>query len=174
MCHGNYRLVGNPPTLNTPAPGARLTTHTSRYPGLLIANYRSRDLKPQDEPYLTTDFSLCYLCHSEAPFTDGSGSIRSDTNFPYHGTHLTNINAGGGGLDINTLGAGQGKAICAECHFEVHGTKLAPWAGNQNYSRGVNFANVGPISGQSAPVWSATDRNCTLTCHGQTHDNENY
>ncbi len=176
MCHGNYRLVGNPPALGTPAPAARLTTHTSRYPGLLIANYRSRDLKPSTEAYNLADFSLCYICHSAAPFTDPSGNNRNDTNYRFHGYHTSNLNnIGSGGTDINILGAGQGNAICAECHFEVHGTKLAPWAGNQNYSRGVNFApNVAPISGQSAPVWSSPDRTCALTCHGQTHNNESY
>jgi hypothetical protein len=84
-------------------------------------------------------------------------------------------NQGSGGTDINVLGAGQGNAICAECHFETHGTKLAPWAANQNYSRGVNFApNVRPMFGQTAPLWSLSNKNCTLICHGQYHNNENY
>jgi hypothetical protein len=70
MCHGNYRLVGNPPALGTPAPNARLAPHTSQYRSLLIANYRDRNLKPNSEAYDSADFSLCYLCHSGAPFTD--------------------------------------------------------------------------------------------------------
>jgi hypothetical protein len=176
MCHGNYRLVGNPPALNTPAPNARSAPHTSQYRSLLIANYRDRDLKPSGEAYATSDFSLCYLCHSDAPFTDDSGDARADTNFRFHGYHTFRIyDQGSGGLSIDTPGAGQGNAICAECHFETHGTKLAPWAGNQNYSRGVNFApNVQPRSGQLEPAWSEADKTCSLTCHGKDHENTGY
>ena len=176
MCHGNYRLVGNPPTLDSPATNARLAPHTSQYRSLLIANYRDRNLKPNSEAYDSADFTLCYLCHSGAPFTDNSGDNRSDTNFRFHGYHTSDIpGQGSGGLDINVLGAGQGNAICAECHFENHSTKLAPWAANQDYSRGVNFApDVEPRSGQIAPVWDAANRTCALICHGKDHDNENY
>jgi predicted CXXCH cytochrome family protein len=175
-CHGDYRLVGNPPTLNSPANGARLAPHSSRYRGLLIANYRDRGLKVANEPYDTNDFALCYLCHAEAPFQDQSGNSRTDTNFRFHGFHLGSIgNKGSGGLDIDTAGAGQGNGICAECHNRVHGTKLAPWSENQNYERGVNFApNVEPISGQSAPLWSLANANCTLVCHGTSHNPEGY
>lgn len=176
MCHGDYRLVGNPPAPGTPAPEARLAPHTSRYRSLLIANYRDRDLKPAAEAYATNDFDLCYLCHSEAPFTDVSGDARSDTNFRFHGYHASKIDGQGGrGTDINILGDGQGNAICAECHFETHGTKLAPWAANQTYSRGVNFApNVEPRSGQIAPVWDVTSRSCALVCHEKDHDPKTY
>ena len=176
-CHGNYRLVGSPPASNTPASDARLAPHTSPYRGLLIANYRSRDLKPINELYSSGDFALCYLCHSETPFTEPSGDARNDTNFRFHGVHLANIgNQGSGSLDIDDGGAGQGNALCAECHFKPHGTKLAPWAGNQDYPRGVNFApNVQPRSGQTDPIWSGpTDRTCALVCHGKDHDWQSY
>ncbi|MDO8615862.1 MAG: hypothetical protein Q7T33_09030, partial [Dehalococcoidia bacterium] len=59
--------------------------------------------------------------------------------------------------------------------YRSHGTKLAPWSDNQSYSRGVNFApNVEPISGQSAPLWSLANANCTLVCHGASHDSRGY
>ena len=70
-CHGNYRLVGNPPTPNVPASSARLAPHTSPYRSILIANYRDRQLKTSAEAYSTNDFDLCYLCHSETPFSSG-------------------------------------------------------------------------------------------------------
>jgi hypothetical protein len=176
QCHGNYRLVGDPPTSGSPGPADRLSPHTSRYRGLLIANYRDRDLKPQNEPYTSGDFSLCYLCHKEAPFTDVSGDSRNDTNFRFHGVHLGDIeDEGSGGLDIDTLGAGQGNSICSECHFQTHSTKLAPWSANQDYQRGVNFApNVRPGMGQSEPLWSLGNKSCALTCHGKTHKNKSY
>jgi predicted CXXCH cytochrome family protein len=176
QCHGNYRLVGNPPTLNSPTTNARLDTHTSMYRSLLIANYRDRDLKPATEAYNTNDFALCYLCHSEAPFSTNSTDSRADTNFPYHGMHLTSLSGGGsGGTDINVPGAGQGNAICAECHFDIHGTKLAPLAANRNYPGGVNFApNVQAAPGQLYPFWEYNSRTCTLVCHGYTHNSEGY
>ncbi len=176
MCHGNYRLVGDPPALNTPAPNARLAPHTSQYRSLLIANYRDRVLKSSGEAYSSGDFTLCYLCHSAAPFTDVSGDNRSDTNFRFHGYHLNNIGGDpAASLDINTPGAGPGKAICAECHFETHSTKLAPWAANQNYSRGVNFApNVQPSAGELYPFWDPSSSTCTLTCHTVDHNSYGY
>jgi predicted CXXCH cytochrome family protein len=178
-CHGNYRLVGSPPTPNSPAPQVRLAPHSSPYRGLLIANYRDRALKPRNEAYASTDFTLCFLCHSPAPFSDGSGNPRVDTNFRLHGIHLTGIATQGSGaasLDIDVAGGGQGNAICAECHFRVHGTAAAPWPGNQNYSRGVNFAPdvQPPLGGPGAPDWSLNDSTCSLTCHGAQHDLRDY
>jgi hypothetical protein len=174
-CHGDYRSVAGTPT---PAADARLAPHTSPYRGLLIANYRDRDLKPRNQAYSSTDFTLCYLCHSPAPFSDGSESARTDTNFRLHGKHLVGIatlGSGSASLDIDAPGGGQGNAICAECHYRTHGTVTAPWPDNQNYSRGVNFApDVQPVFGQTAPIWSLNDSTCTLTCHGETHDNKDY
>lgn len=176
MCHGNYRLIGNPPTLNSPQATARLAPHTSQYRSLLSANYRDRDLKPRNEPYNPDDFSLCFLCHSEAPFTDRSGDNRNDTNFRFHGYHLSDIGGeGSGSLDIDTAGAGQGNAICAECHFDTHSTRLAPWPENRTYSSGVNFApNVQPRPGLTAPIWDASNKTCALLCHGKDHENKSY
>jgi len=179
-CHGDYRSVAGTPT---PAADARLAPHTSRYRGLLIANYRDRDLKPRDDPYTSTDFTLCYLCHSEAPFSTSSDLGRDDTNFPLHAKHLVRIATPGSdtSLDIDDiLDPGRGNAICAECHYRLHGTSLAPWAANRGYSRGVNFApDVQPRSGQTPPqtnpLWSGpTSRTCSLICHGKDHNAEIY
>ena len=179
-CHGDYRsFAGAPP------PNARLAPHSSRYRGLLIANYRDRNLKPQNEAYWPADFELCFLCHSPTPFSDGSGGSRTDTNFPVHGKHLVGIATPGSdsSLDIDdTLDPGRGNAICAECHYRLHGTILAPWAANRGYSRGVNFApDVQPRSGQTnppgppSPLWSGpASRTCSLICHGKDHDAKSY
>ncbi|TAK67725.1 MAG: hypothetical protein EPO22_02645 [Dehalococcoidia bacterium] len=170
-CHGDPRIAN-------PSADARLGTHTSPYRGMLIANYRDRTLKSSGEAYNANDFALCYLCHGSAPFTDKSGDPRPDSRFSFHGVHTFEI--GGGGLastDIDTAGAGQGKAICAECHYRIHSTSLAPWTANRTYSSGVNFApNVQPISGQVAPLWSRSGGggNCTLRCHGKNHSPKNY
>ncbi len=176
MCHGNYRAISNPPAPNSPPTNAVLAPHTSKFRSLLIANYRDRDLKPAGEAYATGDFDLCYLCHSEAPFSTTSDQPRADTNFRLHGLHLTSIGGDpAASLDINTPGAGQGNAICAECHFETHSTKLAPWTANRNYSRGINFGpNVQPGAGQLYPFWDPGNSTCTLRCHTVEHDSYDY
>jgi hypothetical protein len=101
---------------------------------------------------------------------------RNDTNFRLHGMHLNDISGEpGGGTDINVAGDGKGNAICAECHFELHSTSLAPWPANRNYPGGVNFApNVQPRAGQSAPWWDRGSRTCALVCHGEDHDSQTY
>ena len=169
-CHGDPRIAN-------PAADARLGTHTSPNRGMLIANYRDRTLKSSGEAYNANDFALCFLCHSSAPFAATSGDARTDTRFRFHGFHLGNIGGTGGGTDIDTAGAGSGRAICAECHYRIHSTSLAPWAANRTYMGGVNFApNVQPISGQAAPLWSRSGSggNCTLRCHGENHAPYNY
>jgi predicted CXXCH cytochrome family protein len=171
-CHANGSL-----SAGAPAWDGKLAPHASQNRGLLLANYRDRDLKPQNEAYSEADFALCSLCHSPAPFATQSKDPRSDTNFNLHGFHMTDIpGAGSGTRDIDTLGAGQGNAICAECHFQLHSTRFAPYAGNQTYPRGVNFApNVQPQLGQGNPLWSGpTSRTCSLICHGKDHAAEQY
>jgi len=171
-CHANGGLAAGAPTSD-----GKLAPHASRNRGLLLANYRDRDLKPALEAYGGADFELCYLCHSSAPFATETQEPRSDTNFRLHGFHLTGMSAtGSGSLDIDTPGAGQGNAICAECHFQLHSTRFAPYAGNQAYSRGVNFSpNVQPRPGLADPQWSGpTSRTCALVCHGKDHNEDPY
>lgn len=169
-CHASYQEVAG-----SPAPGARLAPHTSQYRSLLIANYRNRDLKTASEAYSSNDFALCYLCHSETPFSQGA---TQETNFEEHDKHLTEIDDEGDpglGTNIDTPGAGKGNAICAECHFKIHGTELAYWSTDRGNQRLVNFSpNVQPLSGNLEPLWSLADKNCTLVCHGETHDPEGY
>lgn len=171
-CHANGSLLAGSPTWY-----GKLAPHASQNRSLLLANYRDRDLKPASEPFNAADFELCFLCHSSAPFSTGSEAPRTDTNYKLHGMHLTGLgDEGSGSLDIDTLGAGQGNAICAECHFELHGTSSAPYAGNQAYSRGVNFApDVESWPGVANPQWSGpTSRTCTLVCHGEIHNADTY
>jgi predicted CXXCH cytochrome family protein len=138
-----------------------------------------RTLKARTAPYSATDFSLCYLCHAEAPFVDQSGNTRSDTNFRQHGYHVSGIAGGSSTVtDIDTDGAGGGNAICAECHFRIHSTTVRT-GGQGAYQRLVNFApNVTASGSTSAPVgldaWDQNAKTCTLTCHGQGHDPKGY
>jgi predicted CXXCH cytochrome family protein len=153
-----------------PAAGGDLPTHTSQYRGILLRNYQDRELKSATAPYADADFALCYLCHTNSPF-NGSGDTTA-TNFSLHGLHVTGIagrGSGGTDLSIDTAGAGQGNAICAECHFRLHSTAY----GTPSGSRLVNFApNVQP-NGLATPSWTSTGTgsgSCSLTCHGHAHN----
>jgi len=169
-CHGDYRLA-NPAA--PPAANARSAPHTSKYPNILMNNYRDRLLKSAGEQYAAVDFALCYMCHAEAPFTSGGGNSTA-TNFRLHSLHLTNIGGrSGASTDIDTAGAGPGRAICAECHYRVHGQGInAP--GNASGSRLVNFAPDVTVNGSGRLAWDPTTRTCYLSCHGDSHNPERY
>ncbi|MFN8630572.1 MAG: cytochrome c3 family protein [Chloroflexota bacterium] len=187
-CHGDPSTVNQTAsgTPKTPDPAAESATHASPNRGLLIAPYRDRDLKPAGEAYNSADFALCYLCHAERPFVDPNASASSpDTNFPYHGAHMTLLGSNpGGGTDIDTAGAGEGQAVCAECHFRIHSTAIAyklgdtvPTARATGSQSLVDFApNVRGVL-TAAPTWTqpgATGQgSCTLTCHGYQHTASN-
>ena len=178
---------------DTPAKGTTpdqlLPVHASSQRGILLAPYRDRDLKPAKEPYAAADFALCYLCHADAPMSDPTAT--SATNFngtpaaPYaatfqslHALHLAGTATVSTGLagDIDTPGAGQGNATCAECHFRLHSTAIAYNTGDRGNSRLVNFApDVLPYNGTLS--WTSTgvgQGGCTLVCHGYTHNAVTY
>ncbi len=178
---------------DTPADGTRpdalLPSHASNERGILLAPYRDRDLKPANEAYAAADFALCFLCHAEAPMADASSTTA--TNFsgtpgaPYasslqslHALHLagTATDSTGTSGDIDKAGAGQGNAVCAECHFRLHSTALAFKGDDRGNSRLVNFApNVATVEG--TPSWVSTgvgQGGCTLTCHGYAHNAVKY
>jgi predicted CXXCH cytochrome family protein len=144
--------------------------HGSIYPFILSANYRF-ELKPRSDidDYNSNDFALCFKCHSEEPFKDSSGASRPDTNFRFHGYHLRALynNPGGNTVigGILTPGAGQGNAICRECHYNQHGS---------SNPRLVTFSpNVLPDGTRTEPVFvpktSTSNGYCLLSCHGRNH-----
>jgi len=186
-CHGDSRQaipsVPPPPSYTPPAAGARLAPHAVTYRGILMSNYRNGDvvgasdgtgLKPSNQAYRAVDFALCYQCHAEAPFVDSSGDPVAESNFSLHGKHTAGLAEGGanGNLDIDVDGAGRGNALCAECHFRIHGTTNA--VDDQSAtSRLVNFApNAQPYRGVLR--FDAATQSCTLTCHGKNHNNYSY
>jgi predicted CXXCH cytochrome family protein len=166
------------PTVTPPAPGSALPPHTSVNRGILLRNYQDRVLKTTDAAYSSGDFALCYVCHAEEPFANASKPAASNaTNFPFHGLHVSALLPVGEdtGTDINTLGSGNGKAICAECHFRIHSTTNAVGTQVIDGSRLVNFApNVQPLVVGGSISWTPEGApgtgSCTLTCHGYQHD----
>jgi predicted CXXCH cytochrome family protein len=168
-CHGNDATVAA-----LPAPGGDLAPHASSNRGILIANYRDRLLTTSSEQYSAANFALCYLCHTDSPF---SGQSATATNFQNGGSslhylHVSNIRGSGtAGTSIDTAGAGNGNALCAECHFRIHSTATTP---DQNQHL-VSFSpNVTAVNGTLS--WNATANggSCTLRCHGMSHQGENY
>jgi predicted CXXCH cytochrome family protein len=168
QCHADpTRFSASAP----PSAGSDLAPHASENRGILFQPYADRTLNDSTASYDPTSFALCFVCHSEAPFRDATGSPREDTNFQYHGLHVSAIeNRGDGGTSIDVSGDGRGNATCAECHFRIHSTALAYRTGDRNNARLVNFApNV--VAGDGA--WTSTGiaaGTCTLTCHGASHD----
>jgi hypothetical protein len=162
-------------------PSVDLPAHASPERGILLAPYQDRTLKGSIEPYSAANFALCYLCHAEAPFVDQTGSTRSDTNFRYHGVHLSNPDVmrdrGFPGTDIDTPGYGSGFAICAECHFRIHSSAF-PADGRTPGTRLVNFApNVTAPTGGTLSWQQLTETSsgsCTLKCHGAPHNAVTY
>ena len=145
--------------------GACHKTHDAKGADLLATGYRINPLLSSGEAYKSSGFALCWACHSatKAAIEDATGATPG-TNFTGHGFHLKSIDGfGSGGTDITVPGDGQGNALCAECHNNLHGTADA--------ERGlVVFApDVIPYNGQ--PIsYDPTSGNCTLTCHGVNHD----
>ena len=157
-----------------PAAGGDLPPHTSQYQGVLLQNYRDRVLKSSAEAYSNADFALCFLCHSNVPF---ASETTTATNFRYHGLHLSKLaGMGAGGTSIDTPGAGQGNALCAECHFRIRSTTYKNGSQSIPGSRLVSFApDVQPVG--TTLSWRSTGTgtgSCTLTCHGQKHNPETY
>jgi len=169
----------------SPAAGGDLAPHTSSNRGILLRNYLDRELKPRVDSVVDTkavkaaysagDFALCYVCHGEEPFANAASPANSNaTNFAFHGLHLTGLKGkGDGGTDVDVAGAGQGNAICAECHFRIHSTTNKVGAQVIPGSRLVNFApDVQPAIAGTPVTWTAGaagTASCTLTCHGYTH-----
>jgi hypothetical protein len=140
-------------------------SHTASKPDLLSSVYRGSPLRLTGEAYAAADFALCWQCHSgtqQAAIEDTTGTA-TGTNFPLHGFHLKDIGSDGtGGTDITVPGAGQGNALCAECHDNLHAT-AADTRGLVKFAPDVEAYNGLPIA------YDATTGTCTLTCHGVAH-----
>jgi predicted CXXCH cytochrome family protein len=169
-CHASGTTPDTDPT-PLPLPGSALAPHTSSNRGILLKNYQDRVLKSTTDAYSAGDFALCYVCHGEEPFAP-NGTASTATNFSLHSKHLTGLALKGDGVtDIDKAGAGQGNAICAECHFRIHSTTNKVGIQAVDGTRLVSFApnvqsNGGTLSWAPGATGSGT---CTLTCHGHDH-----
>jgi predicted CXXCH cytochrome family protein len=178
-CHSNYLKYNktSPPALTAASP-----LHASKSGGILRQTYRNRVLLAYNEQYDEKDFALCFMCHSTEPFTNSNST---KTNFNQHARHVSMMvdrNGARGTPDIDTIGGGDGNAICAECHFRQHSTtyqisKQTPnGIGDLAKKRLVSFAPSvedynGTLKWTMTGVGSGT---CELTCHGKGHRPKSY
>lgn len=166
----------------TEGPRQVLNTHTSPNRGILLAPYRDRDLMAWSATADTARFALCFTCHTDVPFVSNTSS---GTAFQFHYEHFGVVKGSGIPADaltatIDTPGAGNGHALCSECHFRLHSTvNKTGKSGPQTIdgTRLVNFApNVEPVGGRIE--WTAragsTPGTCTLKCHGVVHNGTAY
>jgi predicted CXXCH cytochrome family protein len=162
------------------APDSTLTVHASTNRAILIRPYENRVLSKGGQFYDAKGAALCLSCHMDTPFMNRYRPAAAEgTNFVFHGLHLSGITGeGSGGLDIDTPGAGQGNARCAECHFDSHGTTQLPAGQTVTGDRLVGFSpNVLPsksMGGVPTFTKTATGGTCTLTCHGKDHQGARY
>jgi len=176
-CHGDSKKFN---LVTPPAAGSDLAVHANANRGLLLQPYRDRILTTAGALYDASNFALCYVCHAEAPFVDETGNARPDTNFRFHGLHVSGLPPEGpDGTNIDAPNNGSGQAICAECHFRIHST-IDRVGGQAEYPRLVNFAPdvTAPdslVDPTGANAWTGpAAKTCTLTCHGFTHDKMPY
>lgn len=174
MCHTS----GSTP--NTSPTAANLSVHASANRGILVRPYEDRVLSVRGRFYEAAGFALCLACHAETPYMNPSGpGATTATNFEFHGLHVAGISTrGSGGTDIDTPGAGQGNARCAECHFRSHSTTDAVPGQTLSGDGLVNFAPDVTASramgGRPTYTATATGGTCTLTCHGKDHQEVRY
>ena len=172
-CHSSNSIPTTVSTLAAYSGTIPKGPHGSTVPQILRANYL-RTL-PAAGNYNAANFTLCYICHSPAPAVDSSGNSRSDTNFRFHGYHLSSISGKGGAGSIDTIGpgtAGPGQAICKECHYQQHSNKLTTHTTNRSYQRMVNFSpSISGSGGAGAPSWDQANKRCSLRCHNKDHTN---
>lgn len=116
------------------------------YGKLLYATYNTNEYVPYDP--VANPYNACWSCHSAATITN------DETLFQGHKKHIIDH-----------------QASCSACHYSPHGVafvalvKFNPGyvAGSVAGNRGPAFANDGNHHGS-----------CTLTCHGEDHNQVNY
>lgn len=190
-CHGDPRKAT---PADPPAPGSDLAPHaatsvvaadgTQLDRGILLQPYRDRALKGPADTYAAVDSALCLVCHKQAPFVAVGASVRTDTNFRYHGKHVSSIRNKGAVIgDIDKPNAGRGNALCSECHYRIHSTASRNDFRGTSQQTGTDgglviFApNVTGDYNSGQVDWTRTGTQsgtCTLTCHGKDHDGKSY
>ncbi|MCA9552845.1 MAG: hypothetical protein KC933_22615 [Myxococcales bacterium] len=157
-CHGGQALPTTVTTVSSYTGAVPTGPHgdgdapTAAYSSAIL---RGRYRLNAGGQYSSTDYELCFTCHSPAPFNTSSTSSRADTRFRYHGRHVRDWGAG-----------------CNDCHNSLHGSAGAFYPSNRQYARLVAFSSI--VQGRTSvePTWSGSS--CNLRCHGESHANLSY
>ncbi len=116
---------------------------------LLERNYTVRD----DTQESVNEYAMCYKCHERS-------SILSNDSFKEHKKHIEGE-----------------KAPCSACH-DPHGiNSLSTDASDHTHLINFDPTIVLPLPGRGPTVFRDLGRfagSCTLTCHGEDHDNKSY
>jgi predicted CXXCH cytochrome family protein len=134
------------------SPSSPRGPHGSIYRYLLKADYRAEEHRAS---YASTDYALCFGCHSETALLSTSGP--ADTNFADHARHLQT--AAGDQPYLPT---------CNSCHGNVHGS---------DRKRLIDFSQELHLT--SFTSWTSKEDGagigqCTLVCHGHQHSGAEY
>lgn len=121
--------------------------HGATFAGMLAQDYPLTSTAS----FSSATYRLCFRCHDQA-------SLMSDASGFPHNKHVRGE-----------------RASCVNCH-DPHGSQRYPHLINF-LTRAGGVAVVSPVSGQTEPIWRDNGRfrgSCTLSCHGETHNNESY
>ena len=135
--------------------------HGSDFEPILERRYEVID----PNPYVSSDYALCYKCHSEASITG------NQSGFP----HRLHTGAGGGGGGMGGKGDNV-NASCNVCH-DPHGISAAQGNATNN-AHLINF-DISVVSPNSSGLLYyeslGTFRGrCYLSCHGKSHNPKSY
>lgn len=108
-----------------------------------------------DIPYSSSNFALCFKCHSES-------SLKANQSFKFHWEHMP-------------------RAACSTCH-DPHGVPYGTATNNGSlisFDRNIvapNGFGIGPFWTDLTPDSGSVDfrGSCSLRCHGVDHGNQKY
>ncbi len=131
--------------------------HGSIYSPILRQRYEMNDNTPESP----ANYALCYQCHNRSSILSDISFQKNSTGKGGHSGHL--------GSPVNTP--------CSACH-EPHGVKDNGLSGSHTHLINFDSTIVQPLasSGYSVPVFNdngTRSGNCTLVCHGVSHDGFN-
>jgi predicted CXXCH cytochrome family protein len=124
--------------------------HGSSFPPILRDRYETIDGTIES----FTAYALCYRCHNRT-------SILNDDSFGESGHNLHIV---------------EQNAPCSVCH-DPHGIVDDASPGSRTHLINFDTRIVSPAPGNTKPIFNDTGRfsgNCTLVCHGTTHNNWTY
>ena len=187
-CHNSNayeNTSGRAPSYGTGA-STPVGPHGSTYGSIRRANYLNT--LPGPSSFNSANFNLCFRCHDVTKLTSRQFGSGAQTNFDDEGCGSCANAKGKGNLHWFHLvdKAGNARALCKSCHYNIHSNKEAP---NTQYringfvtttppdgtpTRLVNFhPNTRAVRGRAKPEWEfntvTKERRCWVQCHAPSN-----